>query len=116
MLKDLYTECHDGHLTLCRQLGSYPLLVGIPGRLQLHRFIDAKIVDYGYRSVTAVPFPLNLNEVPLETLEALPGIGKKRALRIINARPITSFEKFSKSLDDQGLIKELRTFLDEELI
>ena len=116
LLKDLYTECYDGHLTLCRQLGSYPLLVGIPGMLRLHRFIDAKIVDYGYRSVTAVPFPLNINEVPSETLEALPGIGKKRALRIINARPITSFEKFSKSLDDQGLIKELRTFLDEELI
>jgi radical SAM superfamily enzyme with C-terminal helix-hairpin-helix motif len=97
-------------------MGSYPLLVGIPGRIDLHKFIDAKLVDYGYRSITAIPYPLNINTASVETLEALPGIGKKRALRIINSRPINNYAELGNSLDDHSLINELRTFLGNEII
>ncbi|GAH90388.1 unnamed protein product, partial [marine sediment metagenome] len=50
ILKDVFTEVYDGKLTFGRQLGSYPLLVGIPGVFPLDRFFDVNIVDYGYRS------------------------------------------------------------------
>jgi radical SAM superfamily enzyme with C-terminal helix-hairpin-helix motif len=116
LIKNLYTECYDGNLTFARQLGSYPLLVGIPGKIPLKRFLDAKIVDYGYRSVTAIPFPLDINTVPIETIETLPGIGKKRAVRIVNNRPILNYKKLADSLDDQSLIKELKIFLGDELL
>ena len=40
------------------------------------------MVDYGYRSVTAIPYPLDSNTVSQETLEAIPGIGKKGPLEL----------------------------------
>jgi len=35
VLRDVFTEKHRGKLTYCRQIGSYPLLIGIPGVLPL---------------------------------------------------------------------------------
>jgi len=116
LLRNLFTECYDGNLTFARQIGSYPLLVGIPGKLPLNKFIDAKIIDYGYRSVTAIPYPLDINSSPRETIEALPHIGKKRSTRIINSRPIKNYQELANSLDDQDLIKDLKIFLGNELL
>ena len=116
LLRNLFTECYDGNLTFARQIGSYPLLVGIPGKLPLNKFIDAKIIDYGYRSVTAIPYPLDINSSPRETIEALPHIGKKRSTRIINSRPFKNYQELANSLDDQDLIKDLKIFLGNELL
>ena len=92
-------------MTFARQLGSYPLLVGIPGVFPLHRFYDVKIVDYGYRSLTALPFPLDINSAPRETLESIPGVGKKRALRILLKRPFHTKEELMKALDDMTIAR-----------
>ncbi len=83
MLKDVYTETYEGKLTFGRQMGSYPLLVGIPGIYPLNNFYDVKVIDYGFRSITALPYPLDINSASRRTIEAIPGIGKKRANRII---------------------------------
>ncbi|MBU0498271.1 MAG: radical SAM protein [Candidatus Thermoplasmatota archaeon] len=115
VLTDVYTEVYDGHLTFARQLGSYPLLVGIPGNIPLHQFLSVMIIGHGYRSVTAVPFPLDINAIPKETLEALPGIGKKRATRIMNARPITSYSMLLQVLDDISVVSALLPFLPQDL-
>jgi len=111
ILKDIFTEVYDGKLTFGRQLGSYPLLVGIPGVFPLDRFFDVNIVDYGYRSVTAVPFPLDINSVPRETIEAIPGIGKKRAARILAKRPFKNKEEFIHSLDDLDVGRKLFEYI-----
>ena len=63
ILTDVYTEIYDGKLTFGREVGSYPFLVGIPCVFPLHRFYDVKMVDYGYRSVTAIPYPLDSKEL-----------------------------------------------------
>ena len=94
ILKNVFTEVYDGKLTFGRQIASYPLLVGIPGILPLHKFFDVKMIDYGYRSVTAIPFPLDVNTASRKTLEAIPGIGKKRAIRILSKRPFKNKEDF----------------------
>jgi len=107
IFKDVFTEMHEGKLTFSRQLGSYPLLVGIPGVLPLHRFFDVKIVDYGYRSITAVPYPLDINTASREMIEALPNVGKKRAIRILAHRPFKDKEEFIRSLDDPDAGNEL---------
>ncbi|HEC82006.1 MAG TPA: radical SAM protein, partial [Thermoplasmatales archaeon] len=103
VLKDVYTEVHRGKTTFARQLGSYPILVGIPGEFELGRFMDVKVVDYGYRSLTALPYPLPINSVPRETIEALPEVGRKRALRIIKGRPFSDEQQFMNALDDPVL-------------
>jgi radical SAM superfamily enzyme with C-terminal helix-hairpin-helix motif len=111
LLKDVYTETYEGKLTFARQLGSYPLLVGIPGVFPLHRFYDVKIVEYGYRSLTAVPFPLDVNTAPRETLEALPGVGRKRAIRILAKRPFTTKKEFIDALDDPGIAYTIENYI-----
>jgi len=100
VLKDVLTEIYKGKLTFGRQMGSYPLLVGIPGVHLLHTTPNVKVTGHGYRSITAVPFPLYINNAQRETIEALPGIGKKRAIRILANRPYRNKEHFINSLDD----------------
>ena len=111
ILQDVYTEKLDGKLVFGRQIGSYPLLIGIPGFMETNKFIDVKIVDYGFRSITGVPYPLNINNASIETIKAIPGIGKKRAIRIFANRPFKNKDKFLKILDDPKVGSQLLDFL-----
>jgi len=112
ILKDVFTEVYDGKLTFGRQMGSYPLLIGVPGVFPLDRFFDVNIVDYGYRSVTAVPYPLDINSAPRETIEAIPGIGKKRASRVLAHRPFKSKDDLLRSLDDLDIGRKLFEYIN----
>ena len=112
LIKDVYFEKYEGKLTFGRQIGSYPLLIGIPGIFSLNKFYNVKIVGYGYRSLTAIPYPININDAPKETLEAIPGIGKKRVLRILAKRPIKKSEELYKILDDEKTIKNLFNYFN----
>ena len=111
VLKNVYTEKHNGNLTFGRQVGSYPLLVGIPGLIKLDKFIDVKVVDYGFRSITALPFPLNINTVSRATIEAIPAIGKKRAIRILANRPFKNKTELMNCLDDPTLEKQIIDYI-----
>lgn len=95
VLKEVRTEVYD-KITFGRQLASYPLLVGIPVKLELNRFYDVLVSSYGYRSITGIPFPLDINRVPLKIIGMLPGIGKKQAAEIIRGRPFSSKEDIIK--------------------
>jgi radical SAM superfamily enzyme with C-terminal helix-hairpin-helix motif len=110
-LKDVFTEKYDGKLTFGRQVGSYPLLIGIPGVYPLNKFLDVKIMDYGFRSITAIPFPLNINTAPRQTIEVLPDIGKKRAIRILAKRPFKDKEELVNALDEPSVINSLLKFI-----
>jgi radical SAM superfamily enzyme with C-terminal helix-hairpin-helix motif len=111
ILKDVYTEKYDGKLTFGRQLGSYPLLIGVPGVHPLSNFFDVKVVDYGFRSITAVPYPLDINNAPRQTIEAIPGIGKKRTIRILANRPFSNKEELKKALDEEKIIDILQEYV-----
>jgi radical SAM superfamily enzyme with C-terminal helix-hairpin-helix motif len=52
VMKGLRTEIHDGNTTFARQIGSYPLVVGIKEKLELNKVIDVKVTDHMLRSVT----------------------------------------------------------------
>ncbi|MBN1860528.1 MAG: radical SAM protein [Candidatus Thermoplasmatota archaeon] len=111
LLSEVFTEAYEGKLTFARQMGSYPLLVGIPGVYPLHRFYNVKIVAYGYRSLTGIPFPLDVNTAPRETLEALPGVGRKRAIRILAKRPFQSNEELARILDDPAIAQTIEEYV-----
>jgi radical SAM superfamily enzyme with C-terminal helix-hairpin-helix motif len=100
LLTRVWTEVHDGNTTFGRQVGSYPITVGIPAQLELGTYIDVRVVSHGPRSVTAVPAPLDLNTAPMSLLASIPGIGKKRAARIVRARPIHDGGDLERALDD----------------
>jgi radical SAM superfamily enzyme with C-terminal helix-hairpin-helix motif len=112
VLKQIYTEKHIGKLTFARQVGSYPLLVGVPGIFDLGKFIDVRIVDYGFRSITGIPYPLNVNTASRETLEAIPGIGKKRAIRILASRPFEKSSDLKQIFDDTLVFEQVKNYFD----
>jgi radical SAM superfamily enzyme with C-terminal helix-hairpin-helix motif len=111
VLKDLYVETTEGKVTFARQVGTYPILVGIPECIKATGFFNAAIVDWGQRSVTALPYPVDLDSASLALLSALPGIGKKRAARLARARPFKNISEVAKALDDPTLVEGLKQFI-----
>jgi radical SAM superfamily enzyme with C-terminal helix-hairpin-helix motif len=98
----------SGDLSFGRQMGSYPILIGIPVRLHLRSSIDAVVVDWGMRSVTALPVPIEINRLPQTALRWLPGIGKKKVAAVMAKRPFLTLEAYrnvagSSAID--GLLK-----------
>jgi radical SAM superfamily enzyme with C-terminal helix-hairpin-helix motif len=100
VLRRVYTELRDGNTTFGRQIGSYPLLVGIPYPVEVGKFVDITITGWGYRSVTGVERPLKVNSASLKALEALPGVGRKRAIRLFHERPLRGPADLASALDD----------------
>jgi radical SAM superfamily enzyme with C-terminal helix-hairpin-helix motif len=111
VLKDIFTETYKGKLTFGRQMGSYPLLVGIPGIHQLNIFLNVKVTNHGYRSITAVPFPLDINNAQRTTIEAIPNIGSKRAIRILANRPFSNNEQLINSFDDAKIVEKILEYI-----
>ncbi|MFB6094017.1 MAG: radical SAM protein [Halanaeroarchaeum sp.] len=87
VLEDVHLEYHEGGRTFGRQLGTYPLLVAIPGERPLGTVLDVAVTDHGYRSITGVPYPLSLEEATMAELTAIPGIGSATAGDLIVGRP-----------------------------
>jgi radical SAM superfamily enzyme with C-terminal helix-hairpin-helix motif len=93
VLRDVITEV-QGPLSFGRQMGSYPILIGIPISLTPGTVIDLAVVDFGMRSLTALPVPVDINHLPVPALSWLPGVGKKKAAMVAAKRPFDSSESF----------------------
>lgn len=98
VLKDLYSEKKKGSLNYCRQLGTYPILTAVIDQDD-DFFEQVKVIDHGYRSITALKWPKKVHEYSKKELESIPGIGSKRASRIILEKPETKTE-LAKLLGD----------------
>src|SRR6056297_3183454 len=90
VLPDVHLEYHQDGKTFGRQLGTYALLVAVPGERELGTSIDVAITDHGYRSVTGVPYPLDVNAASMDELTAIPGINRSKAGDVIVGRPYDS--------------------------
>ncbi len=108
VLRNVYTEIHDGNTTFGRQIGSYPLLVGIPYKIDLDQSVDVFVTDWGFRSITGITYPFDINSMPMSALAALPGIGKKRASKIVMNRPMCGWDDLLETLEDPHVVDGLR--------
>jgi radical SAM superfamily enzyme with C-terminal helix-hairpin-helix motif len=70
--------------------------VGIPVPLAAKTVLDVVVVDWGMRSVTALPVPIRINELPASALKWMPGIPKKAVAGMIAKRPFRTLEEFRK--------------------
>jgi radical SAM superfamily enzyme with C-terminal helix-hairpin-helix motif len=61
--------------------------VAVPGERDLGRTVDVAVTDHGYRSVSGVPYPLDLNAASMAELTAIPGVGRDRAGDLMVNRP-----------------------------
>lgn len=110
LLKDVYLEKHEENLTYGRQIATYAILVGIPYEIEINRFVDIMVTDHGYRSLTGIPVPFHVPSAGMKQLEAIPGIGRKRAMDIKVKRP-TSLAEFSAIVQDDAIVSRLAPHL-----
>ncbi len=95
VLWDVVVEV-SADLSFGRQMGSYPILAGIPLRLERRTVLDVAVVDWGMRSITALPVPIRINELPASALKWLPGVPKKVIAKVIAKRPFSSLDEYRK--------------------
>lgn len=100
ILRDVMCEVQEKVVTFGRQLGSYPLLVGIPAFMPLRRFTDVTVTGHGMRSITGIPYPLPINTASPSLVRELPGIGRKAADSVIAGVPYTDIEDFLRRVND----------------
>jgi radical SAM superfamily enzyme with C-terminal helix-hairpin-helix motif len=110
VMKDVYLEAVEPSLTYGRQIATYALLVGIPYETAIDRFVDVLVTDHGYRSLTGVPVPFHVPSASMKELEALPGIGKKRAVDLKLKRP-TSVDEVAAIVQDPKVMQVLAPHL-----
>lgn len=110
ILRECFIEKNDGKITYARQVASYPILICSKAKLEPNRFIDFIILNHGYRSVTGIPYPININHLDRKALEDIPGITRLKASRIIANRPFKSFEELKHILNDNSLAKTLEKY------
>ncbi len=111
ILRRVFIEENKGNISFGRQIGTYPLLIGIPYYIEENSVIDVIITAHGYRSVTGIEHPMDVNSAGLRALSCLPNIGKKRAARIARARPFHSKKEFFGSLDDENIARDLLGYI-----
>jgi len=112
IMRDVYLELKKGKTTFGRQIGSYPILVGLPYEKEINQFVDVMVLDHGYRSITCIEHPLEINKASMSALASIPGIGSKRAARIVRSRPIRTRQEFLSVLDDKEVAQRALEYVD----
>ncbi len=100
VLRDVICEVHEKGVTFGRQLGSYPLLIGIPASLPLRRFTDVIVTGHGMRSITSIPYPLPINMASFALVKELPGISRKVAASVIAGLPYIDRADFIRRVNE----------------
>jgi len=100
VLTGAYAEVREGGRTFGRQVGSYPLLISIPYPVAVGQKFDIAVTGRGFRSVSGVIHPTDVNSATMSMLNAIPGIGKKRAAAIVRQRPFQDADRLWQLFDD----------------
>lgn len=116
VLRSVYTELRQGGRTFGRQVGTYPLLVDIPYAVDTGKRIDVAATRTGFRSITGVTYPLDVNAATLSMLEAVPGIGKKRAMSIVRHRPFRDPSDLWRLIDEPNALAMAQFHLTVEKV
>ncbi len=111
VLRSVHTELREGGRTFGRQIGTYPLLVGLPYAFEIGADIDVAIIGSGPRSVTGIAYPTNANTASMAMLEAIPGIGRKRAMTIMRKRPFDDPQDLWQIFDEETALASARSYL-----
>ena len=83
-------------ITFGRQIGAYPILVGVPYRIPLETSSNIMVTGHGNRSISGVELGIDINEATQKQLEAIPGIGAKSAWSLVSNRAKLSRTRSSR--------------------
>lgn len=116
VMRAVYAELREGGRTFGRQVGTYPLLVDIPYPVDVGSKVDIAVTGTGFRSVTGVRYPTDANTATLSMLEAIPGIGKKRAMAIVRNRPFRDPSDLWRLIDEPNALSMAQFHLTAEKV
>ena len=107
ILNDVWWEAHEGRtrlprhlepqarskdvhgkagITFGRQIGAYPILVGMNYLAPLETYSNIMVTGHGARSITGIEVGLDWRDATEKQLAAIPGISAKGAWNLIGAR------------------------------
>ena len=100
LLREVFLEQTNQGYYLGRPLGSYPVTVKIPlgdptaaRAFAERRALDTVITGAEERSVTGLSYPVPINGLDQGALATLPGVGKKRAGRLVLEKPLADLRQ-----------------------
>ena len=122
ILNDVWWEAHEGRtrlprhlgpearssdvhgkagITFGRQIGAYPILVGMNYMAPLETYSNIMVTGHGARSITGIEVGLDWRNATEKQLAAIPGISAKGAWNLIGARvkAISKKREFEKIED-----------------
>ncbi|MCX7820170.1 MAG: radical SAM protein [Brevinematales bacterium] len=105
ILRNLIVESHRGDWSLARQIGTYPITVNIPKKIEIHKKIDSFVIAYRERSIVGFLFPFSIKNASLKEIEEIPGIGKKASDYFLNK------ETFKKEISKLKIFEKIRANL-----
>jgi radical SAM superfamily enzyme with C-terminal helix-hairpin-helix motif len=109
-MTELRCEQKENNITFARQIGTYPLLVGVIGTHERNSFIDVRITGYGRRSITAVKYPLSIENLTKDEAKAIPGFGRQLVEKAVLEKNFEAVLKMAES--SKELRKLLKVYFD----
>ena len=100
----------SGQVSFGRQMGTYPVLIGIPQKLPVGTVLSAAAVSYGARSLTALPYPIPINRLAPAALKWLPGVSAKSASKLLSKMPFRDAEELIKAVPGADEVAGLMDF------
>ena len=116
ILTSVYTELREGGRTFGRQIGTYPLLIGLPYPYEIGTWVNVAVTGRGPKSVIGIVHPTPVNSSSLSMLEAVPGIGKRRAMAIVRGRPFTNEHELRALLGDDAVARSAMKLLSIDCV
>lgn len=92
-------------ITFGRQIGAYPILVGVPYQIPLETKSDVLVTGHGSRSVSGVELGLDTMKATEAQFNSIPGIGEKTAWALVSTR--------AKSISKDREIRSLEHLFNE---
>ena len=83
-----------------RQIGAYPILIGVEYLIPLETSSDIVVTGHGARSITGVECSMNHDTISEKQLSAIPGIGAKSAWKLIGGRAKQKRKDVTKSFSN----------------
>jgi radical SAM superfamily enzyme with C-terminal helix-hairpin-helix motif len=102
ILTDVLIEI-PGAVSFGRQMGTYPVLVGIPMQLLKGTLLNVAVVSYGSRSLTALPVPIQINTLSSAALKWIPGISKKLSQKVVAGMPYADSDDLKKVVHSEEI-------------
>jgi radical SAM superfamily enzyme with C-terminal helix-hairpin-helix motif len=98
LISEIIIENNSRTYSMGRPLGSYPITVKIPFKVEKRTILEKVIIlGYSERTLNALPWPVDLENIGVKELSLMPGISAKMASSIIlNKKKISVREQVEK--------------------